>query len=351
MDFTFTEDQLLFRDSVKDFLTNEVTPENIRAGWETPTGRSDELWAKLAELGLTGMLVPEAYGGLEMNEEDFILLAEECGRVALSEPLVETALVAVPLLCGATDETIKANWLPKVVTGEAKLAVGHGINPLVADAHIADLLLLQHGDEVHAVVAENITLTAQESVDPSRQIFKVEWTPSAETCIAQGEVGQKLWSDTLNRGALAAAAQQLGLAQAMVSQAVAYTSERHQFGKPIGSFQAVKHQLSNVAVKYEFSKAVVYRAAHAIANDLSSASMNVSHAKIAATEAALLGAKSGMQVHGAMGYTWEVNLHIWMKRAWVLDNAWGDRGFHKKRVADFIFEDNAALGAGNTFIA
>ncbi len=351
MDFTFTEDQLLFRDSIKEFLSHEVTADKIRELWTTPTGRSAELWAQLAELGLTGMLVPESHGGLGMNEEDFVLIAEECGRAALPEPLVENVLVAVPLLNGVPNEGLKSEWLTKIVTGEAKLAIGHDINPFVTDAHIADLLLLPHGDEVHAVAKENVTLILEESIDPSRKLFKVEWAPSAETCVAKGAIGRKLWADVLNRGALAAAAQQLGLAQAMVAQAVAYTSERHQFGKPIGSFQAVKHHMANVAVKYEFAKAVVYRAAYSIAHDHSTAAKNVSHAKIVATEAALLAAKNAIQVYGAMGYTWEVNLHIWMKRAWVLDNAYGDRGFHKVRVADFVFAENAALGAGNTFIA
>ena len=100
MDFTFTEDQLLFQASTRDFLTGEVTPERIRAGWETPDGRDPALWQQLAELGLTGITVPEEFGGLGMSELDFVLLAQECGYVALPEPLVQTALVAVPVLTG-----------------------------------------------------------------------------------------------------------------------------------------------------------------------------------------------------------------------------------------------------------
>ena len=350
MDFTFTEDQLLFQDSVRDFLVNEITPEKIRGSWETETGRSDELWGQLTELGLTGMTVPEDFGGLGMNEVDFVLLAQECGYVALPEPLVQTVLVAVPLL-NALSEELKAQWLPKVAAGQARVAVGLEENQFVEDAHVADLLLLQSGNEIHALTADKVKLTYNESIDPSRKLFSVEWTPNAQTCVASGDAGVALIEATINRGALACAAQALGLAHRMMDISVQYTSERKQFGKPIGSFQAVKHHMSNIAVRWEYAKAPVYRAAYAIANDLSTASLNASHAKLAACEAADLAAKNCMQVHGAMGYTWEVDLHIFMKKAWAFNNAWGDNAFHKMRVAEFIFSDDAPIGAGNTFIA
>lgn len=350
MDFTFSEDQLLFQDSVRDFLVNEITTDAIRASWETDTGRSDELWAQLTELGLTGMTVPEEFGGLGMNEVDFVLLAQECGYVALPEPLVQNVLVAVPLINALSDE-LKAQWLPKIAEGSAKVAVGLTENFLVEDAHVANLLLLQNGDEIHAVDPANVTLTYNQSVDPSRKLFSVKWTPSADTCVASGSEGAALIEAAMNRGALACAAQALGLTQRMIDISVQYTSERFQFGKPIGSFQAVKHHMSNIAVKWEYAKAPVYRAAYAIANGQSNASLNTSHAKLAACEAADLAAKNCIQVHGAMGYTWEVNLHIFMKKAWAFNNTWGDNAFHKNRVAEVIFADDAKIGAGNTFNA
>ena len=350
MDFTFTEDQLLFQDSVRDFLVNEVTPEAIRATWETETGRSDDSWTQLTELGLTGMTVPEEFGGLGMNEIDFVLLAQECGYVALPEPLVQTVLVATPLINSLSDE-LKAEWLPKIAGGEAKVAVGLTENIFVEDAHVADLLLLQSGDEIHALTQDAVKLTYNESVDPSRKLFSVEWTPSADTCVASGDEGKALIEASINRGALAAAAQSLGLTQRMIDMTVQYTSERQQFGVAIGTFQAVKHHMSNIAVKWEYAKAPVYRAAYAIANGQSTASLNVSHAKLAACEAADLAAKNCIQAHGAMGYTWEVDLHIFMKKAWALNNTWGDSAFHKNRVANVIFADDAKIGAGNTFQA
>ena len=135
----------------------------------------------------------------------------------------------------------------------------------------------------------------------------------------------------------------------MLEMAVEYTSERKQFGKPVGSFQAVKHHLANVAVRLEYARAPVYRAAWSLANGVQSAGVQVSHAKHAACEAAALAAKNSIQAHGAMGYTWEVDLHIFMKRAWALAGAWGDTGYHKQRVSNALFDTEFPLGAGVTF--
>ncbi len=347
MDFTFTEDQLLFQDSVRDFLVNEVTPERIRESWETDSGRSDELWGQLAELGLTGMTVPEEHGGLDMSELDFVLLAQECGYVALPEPLVHMALVSVPLLTKIGAD-LAAEWLPKIAAGEAKVVVGLERNLLVEDAHVADLLIIQQGDTLVAALADQVSLRRNESVDPSRQLFAVEVLEGAAV-IAEGAAAADLADFALDRGALGCAAQALGLAQRMIDISVQYTSERQQFGQAIGAFQAVKHHMANVAVQLEYAKAPVHRAAYALAHGQDVASQAVSHAKLVACEAANLAARNGHQVHGAMGYTWEVDLHIFMKKAWALANSWGDAGFHKARVAERIFAEGAALGAGATF--
>jgi alkylation response protein AidB-like acyl-CoA dehydrogenase len=347
MDFTFTEDQLLFQDSVRDFLVNEVTPERIRAGWETDSGRDDALWKQLAELGLTGMTVPEEHGGLGMTELDFVLLAQECGYVALPEPLVHTVMVAVPMLKEIGGD-LAAQWLPRITAGEARVIVGLEQNLLVEDAHVADLLLLQRGDSLIAATPDQVALQHNESVDPSRKLFSVE-VGQGVTTVASATEAATLLANALNRGALGSAAQALGLAQRMIDLSVQYTSERQQFGKPIGSFQAVKHHMANVAVRLEYAKAPTHRAAYAIAMNQEIASHAVSHAKLVACEAANLAAKNSHQVHGAMGYTWEVDLHIFMKKAWALANTWGDAGFHKSRVGESIFADGAALGAGATF--
>jgi len=354
MDFTFTEDQILFRDNIRSMFLKEVAPELLRELWDSETGRSDSLRQLLAEQGLSGFSVAEEHGGLGMNDLDWILIAQEIGYFALPEPLLDTSWLAAGILGELpAGHTLAAEWLPKIAAGEARLAVGGPLNPRVADAHVADLLLLHHNDEVHAVPQSAVKLVANPSLEQSRRLFRVEWTPSEKTRVADAAQGKLIWQRAVDRGVLANAAQLAGLAARMLDISVDYSVNRKQFGKQIGSFQALKHYMADVAVKLEFARPVIYRAAYALSHKQQRTSVHASHAFLAALEAALYAAKKGMQVHGAMGYTWEVDLQIFMKRAWVLAAAWGDKGFHKTRIAEFVLAENAPqkqLGAAHTFI-
>jgi alkylation response protein AidB-like acyl-CoA dehydrogenase len=350
MDFTFEEQQHSFHDAIRKFLMVEAAPEMLREIWETKSGRSRELRGKLADQGLTAISVPEAFGGIGLGDLDWVLVQQELGYYAIPDSLSDTAYLAVYLLNHLpADLTLKREWLPRISGGLARIAVGHPVNPLVSDAAMANLLLLWHEDEVHAVTPEQVRLSFNPSIDQSRRLYKVNWTPGNTTRICPARIGQALWKGVLDRAALASAAQLLGLAQRMLDLGIDYGAQRKQFGKPIGSFQAVKHHLADVAVKVEFAKPVVFRAAYSLAKEHPRASIHVSHAKLAAGEAALLAARKSLQAHGAMGYTWEADLQMFMKRAWALDAAWGDRAFHKTRIDKFIFADGAPLGPGETF--
>ena len=351
MDFRFTQDQLLFRDTVRDFLAKECAPEHLRALQDTASARSEERWQKCAEMGLTGLLVPEGQGGLGFADTDFVLIAEECGRAALPEPLIDTAAIAAPLLSGLADQTLAQDWLPKLAEGQAKIAIDHPVNLYVCDAKEADLLLILGDGKIFAAKPGDFICEACSSVDPLRKIYTVNYGSDEFQVIARGEEAERLSADALNRGALYAAAQSLGLAQAMVDMSVAYACERQQFGKAIGTYQAIKHQLANVQVKIEFARPVVYRAAHSMAQGSAETSLHVSHAKLAAGAAAEQAAKTAIQVHGAMGYTWEVDLHFWMKRSLALQGAWGDKSFHLQRVQNHVLESDHAIGPGETFVA
>lgn len=300
MDFRFTQDQLTLAETVRDYLAGTHGPEVLRR-LDEHGPRDPAIWRGLAEMGLTGLLVPEALGGLGLGLVDAALIAAECGRACLAEPLVDTAFVGVPWLIanGQTD------GLEQVVAGERRIDLSHSINPWVADGD---------GEQF-------------ESVDPLRLLAK---TPD------HAESDPHL----LNLGALMSAAQLMGLADAMLGQAAEYAKIRTQFGQPIGAFQAIKHQLASCAVAIEFARPVVWRAAAAMQDGIASAPIHVSHAKIAASDAAMLTAETAIQVHGAMGYTYEVDLHYWMKRSWALAGAWGPRAYHMKRV------DAAVLGGG-----
>jgi alkylation response protein AidB-like acyl-CoA dehydrogenase len=340
--FNFDEDQFMFQSSVRDFLSAECTPEALRGLWSEETGRSAQRWSKLAEIGLLGILIPEPYGGLGMTEIDFALPLEETGRAALPEPIVECAVLAARLLAEVGDDTLASKWLPLIASGEAIVTVGHPINPTVADAHLADLIILEHDGALHAVPRTDVELTAQPASDVARKLFTVDWRPAAATKIADGSDARRLLDRLLDRGAFATAAQSLGIAQQLVDVAVAYSKERHQFGKAIGSFQALKHHLASVQVKIEFARPCVHRAAFSIANDAPTRATDVSQAKTMACEAAVAAAKTALQVHGAIGYTWEVDLHMWMKRAWALEAAWGSRAWHRRRIGAALFDRNAA---------
>lgn len=353
MDFTFDQQQLDFRDAIRRFLMVEAAPELLREIWETETGRSAELRAKFADQGLTALSVPEEFGGIGLGDLDWVLIHQELGYYAIPDSLSDTAYLAVHLLKYLPDAKLRKEWLPRIATGKARIAIGHPVNPFVADAQNADLLLLWHQDEIHAVKPVQMRLSFNPSIDMSRRLFRVDWTASEASRVCPAAAGKGIWEGLLNRAAVAAAAQLLGLAQRMLDLAIDYSAQRKQFGKPVGSFQAVKHHLADVAVRIEFAKPVVARAAYALSQSNGRqdprGTVQVSHAKLAAGEAATLAARKSLQVHGAMGYTWEADLQMFMKRAWALDAAWGDRAFHKTRVASHIFAPGAVLGPGETF--
>ena len=313
MDFRFSEDQLTLAEGVRDFLTGTHGPEVLRR-LDEEGNRDPAIWQALSEMGLPGLLVPEEQGGLGLGLLDAALIARECGKVALAEPLVDTAFIGVPWMRhrGQTD------GLDEVATGGRKIAPAHVINGWVADG----------GDEHGGA--------ALDSIDPMRNLTALP---------ADADDSDHL----LNLGALMSAAQLIGLGEAMLDQAVEYAKIRNQFGQPIGAFQAVKHQLADGRVKVDFAAPAVWRAAQAMDDNHPHASIFVSHAKIAAADAAWAISETAIQIHGAMGYTYEVDLHFWMKRSWALAGAWGDRAFHLKRVGDAVIGGDLPIGPQHTF--
>ncbi len=355
MDFSFTEDQLALRDALGRFLMAEMAPEMLRELWDSELGRSPQLYRRLAEQGLCALSVPEAYGGLGLGDVDWALMTQELGYYGMPDSVVDTACLGAGMLAALPLGHAARDWLARVVDGSCRIAVGHPINPLVSDAHVADLLLLAQatsaGLALHAVPGAAVRVQPQRSIDASRRLALVDWTASAQTLVAEAQLAAPWWATLAERGALAASGQLVGLAQRMLDLAVDYAAQRKQFGKPIGSFQAVKHHLADVVTRIEFAKPVLYRAAFALAQGESRLPALVSHAKLVCGEAAALAARKAIQVHGAMGYTWEVDLQMFMKRAWALDAAWGDRAYHRDRLATLLLgsEPALALGPGATF--
>lgn len=309
MDMLISSERLELAEAVRDYLAGTHGPEVLRL-LDAGPNRDPAIWQGLVDMGLPGLLVPEADGGLDMGLLDAALIARECGRVCLAEPLVESAFVATPWLIaqGRTDD------LAAIVAGEYRPVAAHAINGWVADGD---------GEPVA-------------SIDPLRRLAAPVEAPSDDPLL-------------LDLGALMSAAQLVGLAEAMLDQAVEYSKIRTQFGQPVGAFQAIKHKLADVAVALEFARPVLWRAAQALDDGAESAALHVSHAKLVATDAAYLSAESAIQVHGAMGYTYEVDLHFWMKRAWALGGAWGARAFHLARIDAAVIGAKHPIGPENTF--
>jgi alkylation response protein AidB-like acyl-CoA dehydrogenase len=313
MRFAFTDEQLELRDAARDFFEKECPARVVREAWTNETGRSG-LWEQLGELGVLGVLAPEAAGGLGGTYLDLVLLLEESGRAALPEPLVEHAAAALPALADPD--------AGRAAAGTLTATVGLPGSRFVPYADQAELVFLD--EEV--VARGSLTLEREDSVDGSRRLFSVGRAPFA------------MDGDLFDRGALGTAAQLLGLTDHLLDVTVDYAKQRHQFGSPIGSFQAIKHKLADVRLALEFARPVVYRAAHSVAAADPDRGVHVSMAKAYASDAAALAAGHALQVHGAIGYSYEHDLHLWMKRTWALAASWGDSAWHRARVGRAILD-------------
>lgn len=325
MDFRFTEDQQDLIDAAKAVFDGENTSERMRGiiAGNPPIG----LWNKFAELGLFGILASEDNGGLSQPLVVMAGIAEAAGYAGLPEPYVDVAGIAVPLL----SQMGEAALTKKVVTGEMSIGI---ITPLLTYINCGkwcDHFIVASKDGGKCIAKSDVRLEPRNSVDPLRWLFKAD---------LQGE--QNLLADT--HGAVLTAAQLVGLSKRMVDMSVEYAKDRQQFGKPIGSFQAIKHHLASVYTQIEFTRPMVHLAAL-------KGGRAVHTAKIAAIDTAILAAETAVQVHGGMGYTFEVDLHLFMKRAWALCPEWGDRNYHMKKLEDLILNGDEKISPSSTFEA
>jgi hypothetical protein len=240
-----------------------------------------------------------------------VLLLEELGRAAVPGPVLETAAVVAPALGDVS------------VIGTAALGPEGARTPYVPHAQAADVVLVPGG----IVRSAGATLTDVEGIDGGRRLYEVA-----------GPIEAVAYDEELafDRGALAAAAYLVGLSSWMIDTAAEYARQREQYGRPIGVNQAVKHLLADALLKVEFAKPALYRTAWSVSVGEPTRSRDVSMAKAFASDAAYRATRSSMQVHGAIGYTWEADLQLWMKKAWALQRAWGDATFHRRRVADAV---------------
>jgi len=332
------EESLAFGLTVRTLLGEIANTEALRDAWDSADGRVPGLWHRLAELGVAGLLVPDAAGGLGLGATSAIAVFVELGRAAIPEPVAET-MVGASLLARAGGE-IAQRRLPDVLAGKATIGMGLGPGRLVSGAGWSDVLVRRDAGGLVAVEATDLELVPQLSIDHGVRLATVAGPVGGERLDG---VDPDAAFDLI---ALAAAAQLVGLAEAMLDRSVGYALQREQFGAVIGSFQAIKHQLADSWVANAFAVPVVHRAAWSVATGAATRARDVSHAKLAASGAALAAARTALQVHGAIGYTYEHELHIWMKRAWTLDSLWGDRVWHRARVAAAVLRDDESVPGG-----
>jgi alkylation response protein AidB-like acyl-CoA dehydrogenase len=260
-------------------------------------------WADLDAMGVLAVLVPEDGGGLGLDECSMVPVLEATGRFALAGPVVESAMVGAPLGIGGR---VTASW---------------GGDPLPWALGADAVLRVDVGEVRHVAVGAELP-----AVDPFRPLH------------AAGEPGDVVTDDpeavalAFDRAALGTAAQLVGVSWAMLDLAVTHVTDRHQFGAPVGSFQAVKHHLANARIAIEFAAPAVARAAWSVANGVPTRARDVSMAKALAGDAAGTTGRAALQCHGAIGYTVEHDLHRFLKRSWALARSWGDREHHAERV-------------------
>ncbi len=334
MDFDFSPEQYALRDMARDLFEKESSPSRLRELWDGKP-RDPGVWRTLGEVGLLGLTVPEEHGGAAGDEVDLALILEEAGRAALPEPLVDTVAVAAPLLAEAGTDVQKKEWLPRIAQGEAVAAVQLRGAPFVSDADVADLLLLEQEGDLHVVPADGFQSTAVPTEDRARRLFAVEAETSAST--RMGEVAE----DGFARGAVATAGVLNGIGLRLLEMSVTHVKDRQQFGRPVGSFQAVQHKLASVYVLLESSRSATWSAAYALARSLPDRYVAAAVAKAHATDVAALAGAEALQCHGGIGFTWEHDLHLWLKRAKALESAYGTAAEHRATVAAHLREDAA----------
>ncbi len=267
-------------------------------------------------MGVLTVLVPDDIGGLGLDERSLVLLLEEAGYAGLPHPLVDSAAVAMPL----ADDRLDGSEL--VVTDLG--------GPHVSCAADADLLLLQTtSGALHLVPQREVSVEPVDAVDQARRLGRVSWEPTDATFLTDDRAELL---NAFDRGALGTAATLVGLAQRMLDVTVGYATERVQFGAPIGSFQAVKHQLADSAKALAFARPAVYRASWSLAMGQRTDQRDVSIAKALSSDAALQAGRAALQCHGAIGYTVEYDLHLYLKRSWALARAWGDAAWHRDQI-------------------
>ena len=327
MNFDFTDDQRSIKSTAKEFLAARYKPEKLRELAEA--GEYDAaIWDEMRELGWAGIFIDEEFDGQGLGAVELVILMEEMGYALAPSPFFSNAAAGLLIRHAGSDEQ-KRRWLPGIATGEAAGTVGvvaNGRAPLVPDAEEAAVIVLVDGDRATLVERGAADVERVDTIDSTRRFAAVT---------ADG--GEALEGDVqagLDRIATALAGELTGLAQRTMEMAVDYSKERKQFERPIGAYQAVSHRCAQMLMEVESARALTYFAAYAADFEPDELSLAASSAKAYASDAGWRVSASSLQVHGGIGFTWEHDLHFFLKRAKTDGHLFGTARQHRDRVAD-----------------
>jgi alkylation response protein AidB-like acyl-CoA dehydrogenase len=320
MRFTLTDEQRDFASSLDKLLASADVVGAARSWAAGDTAPGITLWGRIAEVGTTALLVPERADGLAATPVELVVAFESLGRYAVPGPWIETTAYMTRLVESLPDLGIGDDVLSAVARGEQLVSVAAPPHtPYALDADVSRTMLVQDGQLHLAAVGSQ-----HRSVDPARRLFELR----SERALMP--VPQEGLDDAFDLAVLACSAQLLGLGEHLLATTVDYVKQRTQFGRAIGTYQALKHQLADVRIALDFVRPLVHGASLSFGSD--DQARDVSAAKVAASDAAYLASRTALQLHGAIGYTEEHDLSLWILKVRALVSAWGTTSFHRDRV-------------------
>ncbi len=377
MNFGFNEEQELLRSTARKFFDNECGSETVRKLMDSPEGMTPDLWKKLAEQGWLGLIVPDEHGGMGLGIVDLVVLMEEMGRAVVPGPFFSTVLLGgLAILEGGTEAQKKA-WLPRLASGDARATLAwmeptadlgargitlpatakggshtlNGTKLFVQDAHTADVLVVAARTATGKTAEEGIslflvpkgsaglTVTLLPTMDQTRKLCEVTFKDVAvgpDALMGQAGAGWAPLARVIDRATVGLCAEMCGGAQKVLDMTVEYAKIRQAFGRPIGSYQGVKHKAADMLVDVENSKSITYYAAWAMDEGVTEGPLAVSMAKAYVSDAYRRVSGAGIQLHGGIGFTWEHDLHLYFKRAKGSEFTFGDATWHRERVAQLV---------------
>ncbi|MFI6361390.1 acyl-CoA dehydrogenase family protein [Nocardia sp. NPDC050630] len=367
MAFSFTAEQEELRATVRRFLADKSPSAAVRHWMETEPGHDPAVWKQMAEqLGLHGLALPEEYGGSGGGPVELGIVLEEMGRALLPSPYFATVALGGQALATCGDDSAKARWLPAIADGSltATLALAEesgswrladvttvatraekawtlsGTKMFVVDGDLADLLLVVAVDEaglgLFAVdaTAAGVTRTRLETLDPTRRLGRIDLNDAVAQRISPPADAEAYLQGIVDLAIVALAAEQVGVAQACLDAAVEYAKIRVQFDRPIGSFQAIKHKCADMLLEVEAARSAAYHAATVAAAGSTELPMAAALAAAYCSVTGTHAAKENIQIHGGIGYTWEHDAHLYLKRAKSSEQLFGGPASHRARLAE-----------------